>query len=615
MKRQVAWSFTILLPAVLLLAHPETRKVLLFDLYKLHHGKPYAVRGLSLPPEEKRILDALKTADERQRAELLERAYRETGQLWVGMLTLLAWSNALGSEDLTAREAESALKLVNELCAKDPRNAFPLLMKSRFLFAIHRDEEAIDALLQASRQNRFETYAREFVKILDHKALPADERLLNLSSTIIWAVAFKIGPFHRFVKESVTRLVNEGNPKAALQMVESLLDLGKLMREQSFWTIDALQGMRLQGDAIKAVTPLSAEELSALKAMPREKQHQESLRLQLKKFKAFASKHGRPDLAEKAEREIAINEQLRRKVKVVCESKFVFGYLTSSEFERLLNMRMAGHALLVTIGLLFAAIVLISVVGGKIFLRQEIIVDRVSDTERQMNKSAKAKIFVMPALAAIAPLGFAISAILGVWRVQTQILGELPIAIMTPAFVGATVALTLLWLMLLCIAPILTRTKWWRHGWSLLAVLSLLVAIVLVASSFVPEKDKLTALLEQGTQVPSVQVFGEIFGKPQPPSIAFLTKFPARFVLVALGLALFFLGIASRKGHPEELTERQRAVLTFYRSALLLMLICWWSYAIVTVASLPLRDKLHVNLNAIAEKGEWQIVREGLKEH
>jgi len=97
MKRQVAWSFTILLPAVLLLAHPETRKVLLFDLYKLHHGKPYAVRGLSLPPEEKRILDALKTADERQRAELLERAYRETGQLWVGMLTLLAWSNALGS--------------------------------------------------------------------------------------------------------------------------------------------------------------------------------------------------------------------------------------------------------------------------------------------------------------------------------------------------------------------------------------------------------------------------------------------------------------------------------------------------------------------------------------
>lgn len=149
------------------------------------------------------------------------------------MLALLAWSNALGSEDLTARGAESALKLVNELCAKDPRNAFPLLMKSRLLFAVHGDEEAIDALLHASRQNRFETYAREFVKLLDHKALPADERLLNLSSIINWAVAFNIGPFHRFVKESVTRLVNEGNPKAALQVVESLLNLGKGIHNDS----------------------------------------------------------------------------------------------------------------------------------------------------------------------------------------------------------------------------------------------------------------------------------------------------------------------------------------------------------------------------------------------
>ncbi len=81
MKRQVAWSFTILLPAVLLLAHPETRKVLLSDLRKFRYGNPYAARELSRPSEEKRILDALKTTDKRQRAELLERAYREAGQL------------------------------------------------------------------------------------------------------------------------------------------------------------------------------------------------------------------------------------------------------------------------------------------------------------------------------------------------------------------------------------------------------------------------------------------------------------------------------------------------------------------------------------------------------
>ncbi len=79
---------------------------------------------------------------------------------------------------------------------------------------------------------------------------------------------------------------------------------------------------------------------------------------------------------------------------------------------------------------------------------------------------------------------------------------------------------------------------------------------------------------------------------------------------LAVSAFVFFIawGIWARFGHPNYRHICQSALARLRGAAVLLLLICWWGYAVVGFTSLPLREKLHRAIDDVIAHGELAVV-------
>jgi len=636
-KRAAIYIVAFAVPLIALLSHPELRRVLMWDALILTLKAPSKAMWL-LPEPTDPLYRALKEADGlggREQWFAYEKLYRQTGEVWIGVFGLrYAMSVVSPKRDKRhSEDAERLLKWASELSERDKDNAFPLLAKSWALFALGRDNEALSTFHEAALRPNYRTYDERWLQVRAPRTFAAEERLAR-ALAVFFPHLSQLREMARRVVKHAADAEEKGDFERALRLYEDALKVGAKIREQGFWIVENLVGMAIQSIAF------AGEKRKLTSAETRKfayslSESVERSKLLAQRFAEFARKHGRNDLAEWAVKEAEEGVTVRLII-----AKYPFDELMLSDFTRregfrLVTARLVGFALLVSV----LTLAVVSLISAAFLWRTSAIVDKYSPI------TATLIVAGLPVAAVIwstvgasgiefwdlmqfqtytaathLPLTtllllFAVCFFFALWQIRGKV-GWRTIAVLlgVPAFAGILTAVAinppasmvtsvvLAVLLLLSIAAFASVTLWLK---SKLEALEPKVRILSAAALAIALCALLFAGLWFAVTLENLRLTHRRIGE------AWLGE-EWLFLLPTLAVSafIFFIawGIWARLGHPNYRHIFQSALARLRGAAVLLLLICWWGYAVVGFTSLPLREKLHRAINDMIAHGELAVV-------
>ncbi len=633
-KQLTIFVIAFAIPLIALLSHHELRRILMWDALILTFKAP--LRAMELLPEPTAPLyQGIKKAENsegRERWLAYEHLYRQTGEIWIGVFGLRYGMDVVRPEQeenkQKRRDAEKLLKLAEELSERDRDNAFPLLAKACALFTLKRDEEALKVFHDAVNCSELRTYEDKWMQIVFPLSLTAEERIFR-SAEVIFPHLPVLREIARRVMHYSAQAEKEGDFKRALELAEDTLKLGAKLRERKLFLLEPLVGISIQSIALAGETRklIQAE---AQKFAQSPEGGAERLRVQARRFAEFARRHGRNDLAEWALKEAEENARVFLLTRRYPYEDLLFGDIKHRDGLRLINNRLTGFSLLLST----LALAVVGLISAAFLWRIPIAIDKYSPI------SAALVVMGLPLAAvvwgilgamkgefwdftraqtyfgaiylpfAILLLLFAICFLPALWQIRGKVNWQtVAVLIGVPAFAGALTiaavntpvfkAMSVLLSVLLFLALIaLTIITFWLKGKldapnSLIRILSAVaLAIMICVLLFVWLC--FGAVLESLRWRPH-----EIEGMP-------LFLVPA---LTAAAFTFFIAwGVWARFGHHDYRHICQGALARLKGAAVLLLLICWWGYAVVEFSSLPLRTKLHRALDDLIAHGELGVI-------
>ena len=196
----------------------------------------------------------------------------------------------------------------------DPDNAFFPMMRAVALFAAHRDEEALQALMRASRKSRWDDYALdefEGIKRLWEDAFGKPNGLQKISLS-----AFILPPHLSVMRApayiatyKAMELERSGRLSEGLEIRLALMRCGRLMREQRKTTLARTVGTAIAHIAVNRPKgePLPPPPRKAELAEARGKQIQE-------RFVSYLRQIGQAETAKWVQEELRAGRQLRQEL-------------------------------------------------------------------------------------------------------------------------------------------------------------------------------------------------------------------------------------------------------------------------------------------------------------
>jgi len=633
-KRLTIFVIAFAIPLIALLSHHELRRILMWDALILTFKAPSRAMEL-LPEPADPLYRGIKEAESfvgREQWLAYERLYRQTGEVWIGVFGLRYGIYVVrpeqGENKQKHRDAERLLKLAEELSERDRDNAFPLLAKACALFTLKRDEEALKVFHDAVNCSELRTYEDKWMQIMVSPSLTAEERIFR-SAEIIFPHLSVLREIARRVMRYSAQAEKEGDFKRALELAEDTLKLGAKLRERRLLLFEPLVGISIQSIAFAGETrKLTQAEAQKFAQSP--EGGAERLRLQARRFAEFARRHGRNDLAEWALKEAEENARVFLLTRRYPYEDLFFGDIKHRDGLRLINNRLTGFSLLLST----LALAVVGLISAAFLWRIPIAIDKYSPI------SAALVVMGLPLAAvvwgilgamkgefwdftraqtyfgaiylpfAILLLLFAICFLPALWQIRGKVNWQtVAVLIGIPAFAGALTiaavntpvfkAMSVLLSVLLFLALIaLTIITFWLKGKldapnSLIRILSAVALAIMICVL-------LFAVLWFGAVLETLRWRPhEIEGMP-------LFLVPA---LTAAAFTFFIAwGVWARFGHHDYRHICQGALARLKGAAVLLLLICWWGYAVVEFSSLPLRTKLHRALDDLIAHGELGVI-------
>ncbi|MCS7186874.1 MAG: hypothetical protein RMK89_07985 [Armatimonadota bacterium] len=643
-RRFITFIIAFAIPLITLLSHPELRRILIWDALILTFKSPSQAMELLPKPTDplyRGIRDAEKLEgreewlvyemEDGERRLAYERLYRQTGEVWVGVFGLRYWMQAVTSERIEnekqRQDAERLLKLATELSERDKDNAFPMLAKAYALFELGRDDEALSTFHEASLRPNYRTYDGEWLRLKSPKIFTAEERLTR-------AFAFLL-PHLSALREMARRVIRysanaekKGDFKRALELAEDVVRVGTKLREQGFWLIDLLVGISIQSIAFAGETrKLTEAERQRYAQSP----EGELLKISARRFAEFARKHGRKDLAEWTLKEAEESARAFNLTRQYPQEGFLFGDLKHHDGLRLVNTRLTGFALLLSA----FALAVIGLISAAFLWRIPVAIDSYS-----------------PVTATLIVAGLPIAAI--IWGMVGALQGEIWDVMQTETlFVAIYLPFAILLLLFaVCFVPALWQLKG-KVKWQTIALLIAIAAfagIFTAAISNIPIFKAIATLLTILLLLALVALIVIVFWlkfKLDVPNLGirilsavaigimvcvllfvmlglgivfenlrwrpYEVEFMPLFVVIALAVSafVFFIvwGVWARFGRSDYRPICQSSLARLKGASVLLLLICWWGYAVVEFSSLPLRAKIHRALDDLSAYGELALIQ------
>ncbi|MCS7263660.1 MAG: hypothetical protein NZ805_02370, partial [Armatimonadetes bacterium] len=500
--------------------------------------------------------------------------------------------------------------------------------KAYALFALGRDDEALSTFHEASLRPNYRTYDGEWLRLKSPKIFTAEERLM-------YAFAFLLP--HLSALREITRRVmrysadaeKKGDFKRALELAEDVVRVGTKLREQGFWLIDLLVGIAIQSLGFAGETrQLTEEERQRFAQLP--EGSAERLRVSARRFAEFARKHGRNDLAEWALKEAEKSARVFNLTRQYPQEGLLFGDLKHRDGLRLVNTRLTGFALLLSA----FALAVIGLISAAFLWRTPVAIDSYS-----------------PVTATLIVGGLPLAAV--VWGMFGALQGEIWDVMQTETlFVAIYLPFAILLLLFaVCFLPALWQLKG-KVKWQKIALLIAIAAfagIFTAAISNIPIFKAIATFLTILLLLALVALIAIVFWlkfKLDVPNLGirilsavaigiivcvllfvmlglgivfenlrwrpYEVEFMPLFVVLALAVSafVFFIawGVWARFGRSDYRPVCQRALARLKGASVLLLLICWWSYAVVEFSSLPLRAKIHRALDELATHGELVLI-------
>ncbi|MFN4179955.1 MAG: tetratricopeptide repeat protein [Armatimonadota bacterium] len=625
-KRFAIYIIAFAIPLLALLSHHELRRILKWGTLVLTFKTPSHAMEL-LPEPTEPLYRSIKEAEGSEGKEqwlAYEKLYRQTGEVWIGVFGLrygMAFVRS-GDGENKQQDAMELLRQAMELSERDKDNAFPLLAKACALFALKRDDEALKAFHEAAKRPNFRTYDEKHLQLTANRTFTVEERFSKFA-----AISFRhmsaLREMARKVVAYSAEAEKEGDFEQALNLAEDAIKVGAKMKRDGLFVIEALVGIAIQSIAFAGETrKLSPEEQRVSTPEIGAKR----LKLLAQKFSEFAEKHGRKDLAELALREA---EESAKVLLLVRQDPF--DNLLLLPVRKLTTTRLTSFALLLS----SLALALIGLISAAFLWRIPIAIDSYS-----------------PITATLIVAGLPLAAV--VWSMFGTLKGEFWDVMSDQTFFGAVFlpfAIVLL-LFAVCFLPALWQLRG-KVNWRAIAVLigiptfagaltvgsvntpvfrasSLLLTILLFLSLIALAVLTLWLKGKLDAHNPLARIFSAVafaimvcvllfiglwFGvvieslRWQPHGIEEMPVFLIPALTVSAFVFFIAWGVWSRFGHHDYRHICQGALARLRGAAVLLLLICWWGYAIVEFSSLPIRAKLHQALDDIITHGELAFIQ------
>ncbi len=631
-KRFAIYIIAFAIPLLALLSHPELRRILMWDALVLTFKPPSHAMELLPEPTDPPYYEIRKAEglQGKERWLAYEKLYRQTGEVWIGVFGLRYGMDIVRlkneGNNQKQQDAMELLRQATELSEWDKDNAFPMLAKAWALFALKRDDEALKAFHEAATRPNFRTYDDKHVQLMANRTFTIEERFLRFPAIL---------PPHMSTLREIARKVvaysaqaeKEGDFERALNLAEDVIKVGAKMKKDGFFIIEALVGIAIQSIAFAGETrKLTPDERQRCIPFQSEPKH---FKLLAQKFSKFAEKSGRKDLSELALKEAEESAKILLLVR-----QDLLGNLLFVPARRFTITRLTGFALLLS----SLALALIGLISTAFLWRTPIAIDSYS-----------------PITATLVVAGLPLAAV--VWGMFGTLKGEFWDAMSDQAFYGTIFlpfAIVLL-LFAVCFLPALWQLRG-KINWRVIAVLigipafagaltigsvntpvflasSLLLTILLFLSLIaitvvtlwlkdrLDSPNSLTRIFSAVALVIMVCVllftvlwFAVVIEslRWRPHEIEGMPIFLVPALTVSAFVFFIAWGIWSRFGHHDYRHICQGALARLKGAAVLLLLICWWGYAVVEFSSLPTRAKLHQRLDDLITHGELAFIQRGI---
>lgn len=231
----------------------------------------------------------------------------------------------------TPGELEQALSHARKGQALEPDNSFFDWMLAYFLFADHRDREALAVLRQAAFKSAYDSHVRDDLKAELAvrelvRPLLTEEKLVLKESFTDWRWS-KMRHVARLAAWEAARLGKRGDHALALGIYEDLGRLGAQVRNCAYLPLEGLVGSALAGIAWNDTG--TDRQLSRAKALVEQKESSKEryrpLCLRTKRFSDYALAHDRKDLAVFANHETEASIAFRSQVIAYTDSSDALG--------------------------------------------------------------------------------------------------------------------------------------------------------------------------------------------------------------------------------------------------------------------------------------------------
>lgn len=201
----------------------------------------------------------------------------------------------------------------------EPDNAFYDYLRAYFLFGDGRDEEALAALHAGTLKPRYDDHRAEAGAALftayRRAGWPELESRFAASAGLLFPHLSALRSLGRVAAFQGYRAERKGDHATALSRYEDVIHLGVCVRDQGRTNIEMLVGIAIQaigwGDRYSPTEP-EASELARLSGLVRT---QRAAELKRQAFQAYATAHGRPDLARRVEEEARRSQAYRERTR------------------------------------------------------------------------------------------------------------------------------------------------------------------------------------------------------------------------------------------------------------------------------------------------------------
>jgi len=152
---------------------------------------------------------------------------------------------------LTPEQAEPVLSALRSWQEADPENALPVALEARFLYGLHRDNDALVVWAQAGRMPVVKSHAiersRATQRLLVAMGMPKPEAMVNADMSLIFPSFARLRDCARFATYEGRLAAMRNDPTTAITWWQSTADFGRHTRDSADTLIGCLVGIAIQG--------------------------------------------------------------------------------------------------------------------------------------------------------------------------------------------------------------------------------------------------------------------------------------------------------------------------------------------------------------------------------